>query len=351
MILIVTFAFFTALFFLGFFVNHGQYKEILYITPNTNHASDASLEEIEKINEEDFLTTYTVEQEKKIKAIHGNHIVNLRGTNYSYPFVLNYNLIKGGFFTKSAQEQKHKVVVLNEIAAFELFGGNDCIGNELTMDGYIYTVVGVLDDEDEDHKNIYVPITFMKELPNEFISRLSEDVSEEYVKTEYKNIGITTDYYQFINIGLRSKMIQERAVISCILILIVILIWIMKFTAQNLQVQYSTLGELLKQHYLRNIVISEIKFFALFIGKAVFIVLLIPGLYLLGTRGLEIYLSWRDLSAVETGNIYGSFINHFDFIETALFYSNIFFVSFLILLLFTTILIWNFKFKNKSFIS
>ena len=98
-----------------------------------------------------------MEQEKKIKAIHGNHTVNLRGTNYSYPFVLNYNLVNGGFFTKSAQEQGSKVVVLNEIAAFELFGGNDCIRNEIIVDNLIYTVKLNIKIE---NKNIYINYSF-----------------------------------------------------------------------------------------------------------------------------------------------------------------------------------------------
>lgn len=331
MLLILTFALLVPLFFLGFSANHERYKDILYITPNANRNLDVSIVDIEKINEEDFLTTYQVEQEKKIKAIHGNHTVNLRGTNYSYPFVLNYNLVNGGFFTKSAQEQGSKVVVLNEIAAFELFGGNDCIRNEIIVDNLIYTVVGVLNDKDAENKNIYIPITLLNQSPNEFISISNTDISEQFIKAQYKELGITTDYYDFINLNSLSQMIKEKAVVSCILILIMILILIIKLTLYKIVYQYKTLNKLLRKAYLKDLLKKEIKSLGFLIGNFAFSAILIFFIGILGSYIFEVFLKWGDLLTFTMKHINGSFMNNFNSIEMALLYSNIFFVLFLIL--------------------
>ena len=320
------------LLFLGFFADHEQYKNALYIVPNSNHTSDVLIEEIEKINEEKFLTTYMVEQEKRIKAIHENHIVQLRGTNYTYPFILNYPLVNGGFFTQLAQEAENKVAVLNEDAAFNMFGGNDCIGNEIIIDNLIYTVVGVLNDKDEDNKNVYIPITLLKQSPNAFVSLLSSDISEEYIKAQYRNLGITTEHYDFVNLNALISMIKEKGILSCILLITIMLIFLVKWAISRGIKQYEIINKLLKKNYLKELLTKEKRFLGLFFGNLVLIATLV---YIIGILGLYIFtmfLNWGDLSTFTTKHSNSAFMGIFDSIQKSLVYSHILFVLFLVLL-------------------
>ncbi|MEJ8546220.1 ABC transporter permease [Brevibacillus borstelensis] len=190
----------------------GGYQNLFLVTPKIANSAGYDIETIEKINEEKFMLTYEIISEKNVTALHSTYDVALIGTNYTYPFVLGYNMLVGGFFTKDAQDFKSKFVVLNEKGAFETFGSLDIIGNEVLIDGNPYSVVGVINDGDEDKRNLYIPATCLAKTANTFITALDYDngISEEYVKNEYKQIGINETRYEMINLDLISKIIQEK---------------------------------------------------------------------------------------------------------------------------------------------
>ncbi|NLM12836.1 MAG: ABC transporter permease [Epulopiscium sp.] len=128
-----------------------------------------------------------------------------------------------------------------------MFGGNDCIGNEIIIDNLIYTVVGVLNDKDEDNKNVYIPITLLKQSPNAFVSLLSSDISEEYIKAQYRNLGITTEHYDFVNLNALISMIKEKGILSCILLITIMLIFLVKWAISRGIKQYEIINKLLKK--------------------------------------------------------------------------------------------------------
>jgi len=337
MLFILTLTLLVPLIFIGFFQDYEQYNDIVLIIPNSNYTVDVPIEKIEKVNEEKFLTTYLVEQEKKIRAIHEHHLVSIKGTNYAYPFVLNYNIVNGGFFPKSSQVQESKVAVLNENAAFNIFGGNDCIGNEIIIDRFIYRVIGVINDKDKKNKNIYIPITLLNQSPKVFVALLDRDISEGYIKAQYKNLGITTDYYDFINLNSLTLMIKEKAIASCAFMLIILLLLQIKWVIHRLTNQYMIFRRLLIKNYLRELFRKEAKIFGVLIGHFGLIVALIYFIVLLVMYTFEMFLKWKDLSAFFIINCSGSHsMNIFTSIEKSLIYSNILFI--LLLILFFTLI-------------
>ena len=71
------------------------------------------------------------------------------GTTPAYEPVNGLSLLLGRFLKSSDVDNHTNVAVINETAASELIGYTDCIGEEISLDGVKFTVVGVLEDDEE----------------------------------------------------------------------------------------------------------------------------------------------------------------------------------------------------------
>lgn len=186
-------------FIMYFKTSDNNYKNRLYIHQKTNNSLNISKEKIEDVNKNKFLLTYESTQSKIVTAINSKQQVFLKDINYSYILVMDYRVLAGSFFTKAMQEQNNKLVVLNEFCAFKLFGGIDIINNEVIIDDEIYFVVGVIDDYDTKSLNIYTTNEF-ENASYSFVAFIDKEnnVNEQFIKNQLKEIGITSDNYKFI---------------------------------------------------------------------------------------------------------------------------------------------------------
>ena len=78
-----------------------------------------------------------------------SHTINsFVGTYPSYLGASNYSVASGSTFTTQDVAQGRKVVVIGETVASDLFGTVDPIDKQITVNGALFTVVGVLDAKD-----------------------------------------------------------------------------------------------------------------------------------------------------------------------------------------------------------
>ena len=130
----------------------------LFAKPLTQDATGADIWVIEDFNDENpTLVTYEIRRQASAYAVRESHRMNVVGTNSAYAAVMGYPVIDGGFFTKDAFLIGAKEAVLNERAAFTLFGGRRLSGSSFSLNDEIWTVVGIVLDEDAENDNIYVP--------------------------------------------------------------------------------------------------------------------------------------------------------------------------------------------------
>ena len=71
------------------------------------------------------------------------------------------------------------VCVINETAAEELIGYLDCVGQTITLNNVSYTVVGVLEDDEDSLTSILTSGTMAAYIPYTSLVRLSDSVSQE----------------------------------------------------------------------------------------------------------------------------------------------------------------------------
>lgn len=79
-------------------------------------------------------------------------------TNDNYAYFAGLEIRKGSFFNTMQVEKNLAVAVLNETAAYQLFGNYDCVGESIYLDQAVFEVVGIVKGQgNETVAKIYIP--------------------------------------------------------------------------------------------------------------------------------------------------------------------------------------------------
>ncbi|NLZ55492.1 MAG: FtsX-like permease family protein [Clostridiaceae bacterium] len=107
--------------------------------------------------------------------------VTVYGTTPPYETINGLSLLLGRFIKSSDVDNHTNVAVINETAATELIGYTDCIGEEVSLDGVKFTVVGLLEDDEKSLTAVfgrgsvvaYIPYTSLMRLSSEATSNIT----------------------------------------------------------------------------------------------------------------------------------------------------------------------------------
>jgi putative ABC transport system permease protein len=105
-------------------------------------------------------------------AIHNDlhsYTWHVEGSHAAIQDILNYDIVKGRFYTEQDNEERNHVAVLGSEAATKLFSGIYPIGQHIRVGGISFTVIGVLkpkmtEDEDNVNRIIHIPFKTMGDL-------------------------------------------------------------------------------------------------------------------------------------------------------------------------------------------
>ncbi len=112
---------------------------------------------------------------------HGSNYdsVTVYGTTPAYYEVQAMQLTMGRWL-KSADVENHSYVcVLNQEAAEELIGYEDCVGQTLTLNNVEFTVIGVLEEDEESLSSMLTAGTLMAYIPATSLVRLVDSVDND----------------------------------------------------------------------------------------------------------------------------------------------------------------------------
>ncbi len=94
-----------------------------------------------------------------------------------------------GRFIKSSDVDNHtNVCVINETTAEDIIGYTDCLGEEVSFDGMKFTVVGVLEDDDNSLTAAFGSGSLIAYIPYTTLFRLSSEVS-----TDISSFSVSAD--------------------------------------------------------------------------------------------------------------------------------------------------------------
>ncbi len=102
-----------------------------------------------------------------------NDSMTLYGTTPGYYEIEGLKLQMGRFLKQTDVDNHSRVCIINETAAEELIGYTDCVGRELSINGLKFTVVGVLQDDEESLTAVFTAGTLVGYIPYTMLPRLS----------------------------------------------------------------------------------------------------------------------------------------------------------------------------------
>ena len=106
--------------------------------------------------------------------------MTLYGATPSYAAINGLELLLGRFLNEADVENHTNVCVIPEKTAEDMVGYSDCLGEELSLDGVKYTVVGILKNDDESLTGILTKDSMMAYLPVTSLQRLSTTVGSAF---------------------------------------------------------------------------------------------------------------------------------------------------------------------------
>ena len=120
--------------------------------------------------------------------------VTVYGTTPAYYDIQGLQLTMGRWLNSADIGSSTYVCVLNDTAATELVGYTDCVGEKITLNGVQFTVIGVLEADEDSMASILTSGILMAYIPYSSLIRLTDSVSQD-VTTFYLSAaeGSTVD--------------------------------------------------------------------------------------------------------------------------------------------------------------
>lgn len=117
---------------------------------NRNKSKGISNEDIEKLKEKSGvkdIAPVLTENNINIKANGNNTTTSLEASTYNYAEIRKINVESGRFINERDSENRYKVVVVGKDVANEIFDTTDVVGKTIYINGYEFSIVGVLESQ------------------------------------------------------------------------------------------------------------------------------------------------------------------------------------------------------------
>jgi len=269
-------------------------RHLLIVLPKNISSPKLNVREIDDFIKNNFLITYEILYSEKIGRAYSQFPVTLAGTTSSYPQIMKCIMIEGSFFTNAAWTGKLRQAVLNEKAAFTLFGSNSVTGNRFKTRNDTWLVTGVIRDNYDDSR-IYIPSSVWGGEAGAFAMTISGNFDETYVKNSLKNIKITEGDFGFINFNAYFTRLQERIIVTILIFAFFILLTVFEYMLTKLKNALKTIKSELAAFYPAEILKKE-RIFIIKNMVPVLSVSLIPVFILIILITVTgICLTWKDV--------------------------------------------------------
>ena len=163
---------------------------LLTVTVSDDKGQPISLSDLAEFSETDGVGQTAAWQSESAVGKYGSNAetVQLYGTTAAYYNIQGLNMLLGRYIKSADVENASSICVINENAAQELIGYSDCIGEEISLNGIKFKVVGVLEDNDDSLTAVFSSSSLAVYIPYTSLVRLSSSVSSKitsfYVSAE-----------------------------------------------------------------------------------------------------------------------------------------------------------------------
>lgn len=169
-------------------------SDLLTVVVSDDKGDPLSLDEVEEFADEEEigLTAAVSEESFTVKYDSESESATVYGTTSSYFDIQGLSMLLGRFILSSDVENNTYVCVINETMAEDLVGYLDCVGEEISIDGMKFTIIGVLDDDDDSLTAAFTSGSYVAYIPYTTLVRLSDTASNE-ISTFYVSAAEDSD--------------------------------------------------------------------------------------------------------------------------------------------------------------
>ena len=155
--------------------------DLLTVTISDDKGSPVTLSDLTEWSQADGIGQTAAWQTTSATAKYDttSSTVQLYGVTASYSDIQELNVLLGRFIKTSDVDNHTQVCVINENAAEELVGYTDCLGEQISLNGTKYTVVGVLEDNESSLTAVFSSDSLVAYIPYTSLVRLTTDVSSK----------------------------------------------------------------------------------------------------------------------------------------------------------------------------
>lgn len=159
-------------------------SNLLTVTIEDDKNHPVTLETLNEWMGEDAIGEIAASSQTNATGKYGstNDTVQVVGTTPAYQPIQGMELLIGRFIKSSDIDNNTNIAVINETLAEDLIGFVDCIGQEISLDGLKFTVVGVMEEDEDSLTNAfgreqliaYIPYTSLMRLSSTVTSKITE---------------------------------------------------------------------------------------------------------------------------------------------------------------------------------
>jgi hypothetical protein len=287
------------LFIPAFMLQKTGRSDILVIMPADIHAPSFDIKKIETFCKDEFPLSYEIIEAEKASTPRAEIPVRLMGVNSLYLRLSGFPLIEGSFFSKESWDKKQKHAVLNEKAAFDLFGGSRIAGSKIKILKEAWLVTGVIDDGDDETARIYAPSSVRGGRVSSLLALLDASKDETYVKTSLKTLGVHEGSFVFFRPRGRIRLFFERAFVSLGLLCCLLILRRLPGLWTNFKFFFGAVRKKREAQYPREVLQKN----APLLAKTFLAALALPAsggiLLFMLLKILSVCLTWQDLPPLE----------------------------------------------------
>ena len=157
-------------------------SSLITVTISDDKGSPVTLDTLQQwMEEEEQLGLMAASGTDSVTGKHGGEYgtVTVYGATPAYYDVQGLQISMGRWLKNTDLENNSYVCVINETAATELIGYEDCVGETISLNGVEYTVVGILADDEDSLTAVFTSGTLVAYIPYTSLMRLSDSVTQE----------------------------------------------------------------------------------------------------------------------------------------------------------------------------
>ena len=141
-----------------------------------------TLEQIDQwANDADSVGKVSASQSASVTGKHEGNVgsVTVYGVTPDYYDIQGLQLLMGRWLKNVDHVDRNYICIINETAAEELIGYLDCVGQTLNLNGVEYTVVGILEDDEDSLTAIFSSGSMVAYVPYSSLIRLTDSLTQE----------------------------------------------------------------------------------------------------------------------------------------------------------------------------